>query len=64
MKKLDPGLPICELHPTLHRHNTENPKQIFPEKELRGPSPNSYFHVSVFKLYIPTIGLPILLVGK
>ncbi len=25
---------------TLQRHNTENSKQIFPEKELRGLSPN------------------------
>jgi hypothetical protein len=29
--------------------------------KLRGPSPNSYIHVSVRDLYIPTIGLPILL---
>ncbi len=28
----------------LQRHNTENLKQIFPEKELRGLSPN--FHMS------------------
>jgi hypothetical protein len=34
---------------------------IIPEKELRGHSPNSYIHVSVSDLYIPTIGLPILL---
>jgi hypothetical protein len=49
---------------TLQRHNTENLKQIFPEKELRGHSSNSYYHVSVGAihiLYIPTIGLPILL---
>jgi hypothetical protein len=38
------------------RHNTENSKQIFPEKELRGHSPNSYIYVSVGDLYIPTIG--------
>jgi hypothetical protein len=25
----------------LQRHNTENSKQIFPEKELRGYIPNS-----------------------
>ncbi len=46
---------------TLQRHNL---KQIFPEKELRGHSSNSYNHVSVgaiYILYIPTIGLPILL---
>ncbi len=42
-------------------HKTENSKQIFPEKELRGYSPNSYIHVSVSDLYISLIGLPILL---
>ncbi len=44
--------------------NTENSKPIFPEKELRGHSPNSYIHVSVSDLYIPLIGLPILLQVK
>jgi hypothetical protein len=48
-------------HLTLQRHNTENYKQIFPEKELRGYSPNSYIHVSVTDLNIPLSGLPILL---
>ncbi len=46
---------------TLQRLNTGNSKQIFPGKELRGYSPSSYFHVSVSDLYIPLIGLPILL---
>jgi hypothetical protein len=45
----------------LQRTNTENSKQIFPEKELRGLGPNFRIHVSVSDLYIPTIGLPILL---
>ncbi len=45
---------------TLQRQFTENSKQIFPEIKLRGLSPNSYFYVSVSDLYIPTIGLPIL----
>jgi hypothetical protein len=45
----------------LQRDNTENLKQIFPEKELGGHSPNSYIHVSASDFYIPTIGLPILL---
>jgi hypothetical protein len=45
----------------MQRHNTENSKQIFPEKELRGLSPNFHIHVSVSDLYIPTIDLPILL---
>jgi hypothetical protein len=41
---------------TLQRHNTENSKQIFPEKKLRGLSP--YNHVYVSDLYIPKISLP------
>jgi hypothetical protein len=45
----------------LQRRNIENPKQIFPEKELRGYSPNFQIYVSVNDLYIPTIGLPFLL---
>jgi hypothetical protein len=47
----------------LQRHSTENSKQIeiFLEMELRGLSPNFHIHVSVSDLYIPTIGLPILL---
>ncbi len=36
---------------TLQRQNAENLKQILPEKEYRGLSPN----------YIPTMGLPVLL---
>jgi hypothetical protein len=49
-----------QLRPyALQRHNTENSKQIFPEKKLRGYSPNSCVHVSVSDLYIPLIGLPI-----
>jgi hypothetical protein len=34
---------------------------IPPEKEYRGLSPNFHIHASVSDLYIPTIGLPILL---
>ncbi len=45
----------------LQRHNKENLKQIFPEKELRGLSTNFHIHVSVSDLYFPTIRLPILL---
>jgi hypothetical protein len=37
------------------------PKQIFPKKEYRGLSPNFHIHVSVSKLYIPTMALPFLL---
>ncbi len=46
---------------TLQRQNTEISKQIFPEKEYRGLSPNFHIHASVSHLYISTIGLPILL---
>jgi hypothetical protein len=43
------------------RNYTEKSKQIFPEMKLRGLGTNSYIPVSVSDLYIPTIGLPILL---
>ncbi len=45
----------------LQRENAENLKQIFPEKEYRGLSPNFHIHVSVSEMCIPTIGLPVLL---
>ncbi len=47
------------MQSTLQRHCIENSKQIFPELKLRGLVPNSYIHVSVSDLYIPTIGPPI-----
>ncbi len=45
----------------LQRQNIEISKQIFPEKEYRGLSPNFHIHASVSDLYNPTISLPILL---
>jgi hypothetical protein len=48
------------LKGTLQR-KTENSKQVFTEKELRGQCPNFHIHVSVSDLYFPTINLPILL---
>jgi hypothetical protein len=45
---------------TLQRKNADNLKQIFPEKEYRGLSPNFHIHVSVSELYIPTMVLPFL----
>jgi hypothetical protein len=51
---------LFQLH-TLQRTNTVNWKQIFPEKQLPGHSPNIHIHVSVSDLYIPTIDLPVLL---
>jgi hypothetical protein len=43
------------------RNNTENSKHIFTEKEVRGSCPNFHIHVFVSDLFIPTIGLLILL---
>ncbi len=40
-------------------HCTKNPIYVFPGKELRDLSPNSYIHVSVSDLYILMIGLHI-----
>jgi hypothetical protein len=45
----------------LQRHNTENSRQIFTEKELRGYSADFHFHVNMGDLYIPMIDLLILL---
>ena len=42
---------ILPCLPTLQRQNAENLKQIFPEKEYRGLSPNFHIHVSVSELY-------------
>jgi hypothetical protein len=36
-------------------------RYYIPEKELRGHSPNFYIHFSLSDLYIPLMGLPILL---
>ncbi len=55
------GCFVPHSQPALQRQNAENLKQIFPEKEYRGLSPNFHIHVSVSELYIPTMGLPILL---
>jgi hypothetical protein len=43
----------------LQRTNTENSKQIFPEKELRGHTPS--FHIHVSDLYITMVNRTILL---
>jgi hypothetical protein len=44
---------------TLQKHNTENAKQIFPEKELCGLSPSFLIHVSVSALYVPNSNVEI-----
>jgi hypothetical protein len=46
---------------SLQGQNTEISKQIFPEKEYRGLSPNFHIHASVSDLYFLTIGLLILM---
>ncbi len=53
--------PPCSICTALQRQNTEISKQIFPEKEYRGLSPNFRIHASLSDLYISTIGLPTLL---
>jgi hypothetical protein len=40
---------------------SENSKQTFLETKLHDFSPNSYIHFTVSDLYIPTIGLSIVL---
>ncbi len=50
-----------QIKTTLQRHNNESSKKILPEKETPGLSPNFHIHVSVSELYIPTMGLPVLL---
>ncbi len=38
--------------------NTENLKQIFPEKELHGISPNFHIHLTLNDYIISQIGMP------
>jgi hypothetical protein len=50
------GHPSSGTWTALQRQKAENFKQIFPEKEYRGLSPNFHIHVSVSELYFPSIG--------
>ncbi len=50
-----------EVYCTPQIQNAEKFKQLFPEKEYRGLSPNFHIPVSVSELYISTMGLPFLL---
>jgi hypothetical protein len=52
---------FLSLESTRQRQNAENLKQIFPEKEYRGLTPNFHIYMSVSELYIPNMGLPFLL---
>jgi hypothetical protein len=45
----------CKIFSLLHCN--ENPIYVFPEKDLRGLSPNFHIRVSVSYLYIPRIAL-------
>jgi hypothetical protein len=42
-------------------HRKEDPIYVCPELNLQGLIPTSHIHVSVSDIYIPRIGLPILL---
>ncbi len=44
--KLKRHITLCALQ----RKNAENLKQVFPEKEYRGLSPNFHIHVSMSEL--------------
>ena len=46
---------VCKMH------CNENPIYVFLFWELRGLSPNFHIHVPLSDLYIPMIGLPLLL---
>ncbi len=50
---------LCYTAKTKYRNFETN--TVFPEKEYRGLSPNFHIHASVSNLYIPTIGLPVML---
>jgi hypothetical protein len=52
---------ILVAHALQRQKNTKILKQILPEKEYWGLSPNFHIHASVSDLYILMIGLPILL---
>jgi hypothetical protein len=61
-RRLDSNLKIVSFeisteHTALQRHNTENSKQIFPEKELRGLSPNFHIHVSAIFIFPQSVCL-------
>jgi hypothetical protein len=59
------GKPLPRLQ-SLYTGKTQyrNLKQISPEKEMRGLSTNFHIQVSVSYLYIPTNGLPIILLQE
>ncbi len=55
---LGPSCPAQVQGITLQKYCTENWRKIFPERKLRGLSPNLYIHISMRDLLIPAIGLP------
>jgi hypothetical protein len=54
---------FCCSYTAKNQYRKLETNTVFPEKELRGYSPNFHIHVSVSDLYILTIDLPILLQG-
>jgi hypothetical protein len=48
--------PVLTAHFWFYLRCIKNPIYVFPEKELRGLSPNLHINVSVSDLYIPRIG--------
>jgi hypothetical protein len=59
---LGKGGPVTQFFSmSISAHCKEISIYVFPEKELRGLSPNFHIHVSVSDPYIPTIGPPIFL---
>jgi hypothetical protein len=57
---------VFNFKPAYHTAKTQYRKfeTNIPRNGLRGLSPNVHIHVSVSNLYIPMVGLPILLAGK
>jgi hypothetical protein len=49
-RRQDGDFEVNEKTHILQRHNIENSKQMFPEKELRCHSPNFHIHVYVSDL--------------
>jgi hypothetical protein len=57
------SIKICKTLPYIAKTKYRN-LEIFPEKEYRGLSPNFHIHAPVSDLYIPTIGLPTILLEE
>ncbi len=60
-EKIDMRTQTFDVPPQEVLHCNEICNFVFPEKELRGLSPNFHIHVSVSDLYFPMFGTPIFL---